>query len=83
VLFAGRDFDVGPVADAVAVEGLDDGGDAAECGEDATWVHGGVVRDVVEEAAEDLVVAHFVEGASLCQLKFEGSEIRRKGVLRH
>jgi hypothetical protein len=46
-------------------------------------VQGGVVRDVVEEAAEDLVVAHFVKGASLCQLKFKGSSTCGKGDLRH
>lgn len=84
-LFPLGDFDVGPVADAVAVEGLNEGGEAAEGGEDAAWVEGGVVGDVVEEAAEDLVVAHFVEGAFPGKSDFKASdELEEKsGDLRH
>lgn len=58
--FAGGDAAGGDVGGAVAVEDLDDGGQGAEGGEDAAWVDGGVVWDVVEDAGEDEVVCEFV-----------------------
>jgi hypothetical protein len=54
---------VDAVGDAVAVEDLDDEGDEGEGGDDAAWVDGGVVGRVVEDAAEDVVVCEFEEGA--------------------
>ena len=47
---------VGGVGGAVGGQGFDDGAEAAEGGDDAAWVQGGVVGDVVEDAAEDDVV---------------------------
>lgn len=48
---------------APAVEALDDEGEEGKGGEDAAGVEGGVVGDVVEEAAEDVVVGELEEGA--------------------
>ena len=56
---------VGVVGHAVAVEGLDDEGDEGEGGDDAARVDGGVVGGVVEDAAEDVVVCEFEDGAGL------------------
>jgi len=53
---------VGAVGGAVAVDGFHDGGDGAKGCYDPAWMHGGVVGDVVEDAAEDYVVGEFVKG---------------------
>lgn len=55
--------EVGGEGGAGAVEALDEGRDYGEGGDDAAGVDGGVVRNVVEEAAEDVVVGEFEEGA--------------------
>lgn len=39
-LFAGGDFDVGPIADTIAIEGFNYSGDAGKGGEDAAGVEG-------------------------------------------
>jgi hypothetical protein len=60
---------VGRVADAKAVEDLDNDRDKGKGAYDAAWVDGGVVRDVVEDAAEDVVVLKLEEG-TMCLLVF-------------
>jgi hypothetical protein len=52
---------VGGVGGAPSVEGLDDAGDEGEGAEDAARVDGGVVGDVVEDSAEDVVVLELEE----------------------
>ena len=54
---------VGAVGGAVCGEDFDDRGEAAKSGDDAARVQGGVLRDVVEAAAEGDVVCEFVDGA--------------------
>lgn len=46
----------GDVRYTKCVHYLDDGGQGAEGGEDAARVHGGKVRDVVEDATENVVI---------------------------
>lgn len=62
VLLMVAEAGLGAVGGAVAVDGFHDGGDGAEGCCDPAWMHGGVVGDVVEDAAEDYVVGEFVKG---------------------
>ena len=55
--------DVAYSACAAAGKGADDGVETEEGGDDTAGVHGGVVGDVVEGAAEDEVVCGRVDGA--------------------
>ena len=50
---------------AEGVEDFDDEGQEAEGGEGAAGVDGCEVRDVVEDAAEDVVVGEFEDGAGM------------------
>jgi hypothetical protein len=54
--FGAGEARIGHVGGTIAVECFDDGGEAAEGGEDAARVDGAVVGDVVEDAGEDEVV---------------------------
>jgi len=54
---------VGRVAGTPAVESLDYRGEECKRGEDAAWMDDGVVRHVVEDAAEDVVILEFEERA--------------------
>lgn len=78
LLLAGRDFYVCPVADTISIQSLDYGGNTSEGGEDAAWVEGRVVWDVVEEATKDLVIAHFVEGSSSVNMSQGSRNIPRR-----
>lgn len=80
LLAGGRQRLVGGARGADAGEGLDGRGDEGEGGQDAAWVDGREVRDVEEDAAEDLVVGEFVEWSagwvgqqSSCWVSFFGS----------
>ena len=73
-LFAVGELGVGAVGGAVAVEGFNNGGDGAEGCEDAAWMDGGVVRDVVEDTAKGYIIGEFVEGT--------GREVVSGGCLR-
>ena len=56
---------VGAKGAAVGGEQFDDDADSQEGGEDAAWVDGGVVGDVVEDSAEGEEVCCFVDGSKI------------------
>lgn len=62
-LLLGRRGGVGGEGHAEGVEDLDNGHEAAECSQDFGRREGCAVGDVVEDAAEDMVVCEFEEGS--------------------
>lgn len=64
VLLALGAVGVGDADGAVGRDRLDDGAHGDECREDAARMDGGLVGDVVEDAAEDPVVGDFVDRSS-------------------
>lgn len=64
VLLALGAVGVGDADGAVGRDRLDYGAHGDECREDAARMDGGLVGDVVEDAAEDPVVGDFVDGSS-------------------
>lgn len=66
--FAVAETLVGGIRRAPAVQGLDDGGDEAEGREDASRVEGCMVRNVVQDPAEDVVVLQLEQRSAMILL---------------
>lgn len=80
ILLAGGEGLVGGVGYAVAVEDFDHKGNESEGADDTTGMNGGVVRGVVEDAAEDVVVGKFEEGTGAVLVGTRSTQRRTRAL---